>query len=98
MRSHAHANPIVWFRLRRLPALRIIRIDRRDLAWINVTTNPTISMLEHIALRVVGCLIAEFKIQISQVNLAALFSEYSRVKAPRLFWANLYEIPNRIRA
>ena len=44
---------------------------------------------------VVGCLIAEFKIQIFQVNLAALFPEHSRVKAPRLFWANLYEIPNR---
>ena len=57
-----------------------------------------ISMPEHIALRVVGCLIAEFKIQIFQVNLAALFSKHSRVKAPRLFWANLYEIPNRIRA
>ena len=54
-----------------------------------------ISMVEHITLRVVDCLIAEFKIQIFQVNLAALVSEHSRVKAPRLFWANLYEIPNR---
>ena len=55
-------------------------------------------MLEHTTLRVVGCLIAEFEIQIFQINLAALFSEHSRVKALRLFWPDLYEIPNRIQA
>src|SRR5262245_16562797 len=56
-----------------------------------------VGMVEHSTKRVVGHLIPEFKIQAFQVNLAALFSEHSRVKAPRFFWANLYEIPNRIR-
>ena len=72
-----------------LPPKADIRLNSRTLS---------ISTLEHITLRAVGCLIAELKIQIFQVNLAALFSEHSRVKAPRLFWANLYEIPNGIGA
>ena len=77
-------------------ATRDVRYGPKTDMWAT-SVRLLVGMIEHITKRVVGRLIPELKIQTFQVNLAALFSEYSRVKAPRFFWANLYEIPNRMR-